>query len=198
MRWMKTSLMTAVLLATTAPVVASPGGGYGADRHAGPPGGFGGPGEMFGGDPQTLIDRLSEHADRMADLLDLTADQRSAFDRLKQDSLDQVKTKLDAARADGDELRVLLDSSNPDPATVGAKAIALHQTRSDLRDLRKTFEDEFSKILTDQQRFAFEKLREARRFDSGPGGMHGPGGPGGPGFGRRFDRRPPPPDPGQN
>jgi Spy/CpxP family protein refolding chaperone len=188
MRWMTTSLLA---LALVAPVAAAPGG-YGSHR-GGP--GFGGPGEMPGGDPQMLIDRLSRHADRMADLLDLTPDQRAAFDRLKEDSLASAKDKLEVMRTNGDELRTLLDSANPDPATVGAKVIAMHQTRNDLRDLRKSFEDQFSKLLTAEQQYAFEKLREARRFDGGKGGM---GGPGGPGFGRRFDRRPPPPDAGDN
>jgi hypothetical protein len=79
-------------------------------------------------------------------------------------------------RALGEELHGLLDSGSPDPAAVGERVLALHGLREELRQARESFASEFAALLTEEQRFAWEALREAR----------GPLGPDGPGFGRGY------------
>jgi Spy/CpxP family protein refolding chaperone len=164
------------LLLATAIVAALPGvaSAYGPGDRPGRGPGFG-HGPFF--DAEMLEERLDRHADRMARALDLTADQRAALDALRADRLDAVRPKLERMRDLGGELRSLLDAADPDPAVVGARVIELHGLRQELRAERETFDSELAKILTDEQRFAWDALREARGF--------GHDGPGGPGFRRR-------------
>jgi Spy/CpxP family protein refolding chaperone len=141
-------------------------------------------------DPGRFEEHLDERAERIADLLDLTDDQRRAFDELRSRSFDGVRPKFERMRTLGEELRDLLDGASPEPAAVGAKVIALHELREELGAARDAFESELDKLLTDEQRFAFDALRKARRdFESrGPRDFgHGPG----PGFGHDFDEPPP-------
>jgi Spy/CpxP family protein refolding chaperone len=146
MRTLRTTL-AALLLA--APVLAAPGG---AGRH----GGFG---RDFGPGPDHS--RGARH-DRMAELLELDATQRAAFDRLRADGFDSAKPKFEQMRALHDEVRALLDAGSTDAAAIGAKVLAAHQLRNELRAERGAAEAEFVKLLSDEQRFAFEALREAR------------------------------------
>lgn len=155
--------------------------GSGGEHRRGP----GGPGPMF--DPERMEELLDVRADRIADLLDLSADQRAAFDAARTEALDAARPKMDRMRDLGDELRELLDGGSTDAAQVGARVIEMHQLKGELRAARQGVEAELSKLLTDEQRFAFEALREARRDGRGPHGFergpgHGPGfghGPGG-------------------
>lgn len=172
-RWTVPALL-ALVLAT--PALAGPGpGGY--PRHGDDRRGPGGPGPMF--DPEAMDELLDARADRIAELLDLTADQRAAFDKAIADGRDAARPRMDRMRQVGDALRAELDSSAPDPAAVGAKVIEMHQLRSELREARKMVEADLEKLLTDEQRFAFEALKESRKGSHdrrGPGRRGGPGG----------------------
>jgi len=156
-RWTVPTLLTLVL---AAPALAGPGsGGYpnrGDDRR-----GPGGPGPMF--DPEAMEELFDARADRIADLLHLDAEQRAAFDGLFADAKAAGRPKLDRMRQAGEELRAELDAAEPDAARVGAKVIEMHQLKGDLRAARKTIESELEKLLTEEQRFAFEALKEARK-----------------------------------
>src|SRR5512139_3943081 len=81
-RWTAPALL-ALVLAT--PALAGPGpGGY--PRHGDDRRGPGGPGPMF--DPDVMEELFDARADRLAELLDLTADQRAAFDQARTDALE--------------------------------------------------------------------------------------------------------------
>lgn len=159
--------------------------GPGCEHCSGPGGehrrGPGGPGPMF--DPERMEEFLDERADRIADLLDLTADQRAAFDAARTEALDAARPKMDRMRQLGDELRRMLDDGSTDAAQVGARVIEMHQLKGELRDARQSVESELSKLLTDEQRFAFDALKEARRDGRGPHGFER-----GHGFGHRPGR----------
>jgi len=113
-------------------------------------------------DAGRLEERLEERSDRVADLLDLSADQRASFESLRERSLLDARAKMERMHELGDELRTLLDAAAPDATEVGAKAIALHRLREELSAGRDAFAAEVAKILTAEQRFAFEALQEAR------------------------------------
>jgi len=186
MRWTLTSLLALTLVA---PVAAQGGPRPGAPgRGFGPGPGFG-PGTGF--DPAMIEQRIDLFADRLAEALDLTSDQRATFDSLREQHRAGVRSQMERMRQSGEELRALLDSEKPDATAVGQKMIALHQIRLQLQAERQSFEAEFAKILTPEQQAALHAL-QAMRPDGGEG--HGPsGGPrrggfGGPGFG--------PPQPG--
>ncbi len=196
MRWI---LIPALTLALVAPLAAQPGpdGMRGAGFGPRAMNGRGG-GPNF--DPAMMEEHLQARAEQIAKALNLTTEQRAAFDKLRQDRLATARTQMDQMRQLGDDLRTLLANPSPDPAAVGTKVIALDQMRTQLRDQRKRFEDAFSKILTPEQQFAFQAILDMR---PGPGmgrgarqgghGMHG-------GYGmrdgsgpRHFGSAPPPP-----
>ncbi len=124
-------------------------------------------------DSAPLAPRFEARAQHLARLLELTAAQRDAFDRLRAEGLVATRPKLDEMRRLHEELRSLLDSGAADAQRVGDTLIALRRTRDDLQARREGFADELAEILTAEQRFAFEALRELRhdrdsRFGPGP------------------------------
>ena len=74
------------------------------------------------------------------------------------------------------ELGTLLDATNPDPAAVGAQAIAMHRSREAIRAAHDTFEDGIVAMLTETQRAQYEALREARPERGRFGRFHQPPG----------------------
>ena len=136
----------------------APAAALAGDRHDS----RGGIGEDPRWDADQLEDRLEFHAERIADLLELTADQRTAFDRIRADAFAAARPKIEQMRQEGDDLRELLDAERPDAATVGAKVIEIHRLREDVRATKKSVESELVKLLTPEQKFAFDALKEAR------------------------------------
>ena len=130
-----------------------------------------------GYDFDRLEDRLDERAERIADLLELTADQRAAFERLRYEALEGAQAEIERLRAAGEGMHQLLDSGTTDAARVGALAIEAHQLRNELKAAKESVERELVELLTEEQRFAFEALKEARHDLPGRGGRrfgHGP------------------------
>jgi Spy/CpxP family protein refolding chaperone len=160
---MRTLPTTFAALLLAVPVLAAPGA----------PGFRGGPGHGPEG----------RHV-QVAELLDLDATQRAAFEQMRADGLAAAKPKFEQMRALHDEMRALLDSGSTDAAAIGAKMIAAHQLRNELRAERAAAEAEFVKLLSDEQRFAFAALKQARQSmrERGRGPGFGPGG-----FGPRHD-----------
>jgi Spy/CpxP family protein refolding chaperone len=198
MRWTCTPLLA---LALAVPAVAQPGPG-----RAGAPG----PGFEYGRggsfDTGLLAERLEHRSDRLAYALDLTTDQRAAFDRLRDQRIAEVKTLADQLRATDAELNVMLDAPQPEAAAVGQKLIALHEMHARMKGERRSFDAELLKILTPEQQAvynALERLRAERpegMMTMRRGGMMMRGGDmmrhGAPGawHGRRDDAPPPPDD----
>ncbi len=124
-------------------------------------------------------------AERLADALDLTVDQRASFERLRSEALAAAEPARERMRAAHDELRALLDSDQPVAAEVGAKMIEVHGLQNDLRTAREKFERDFDATLTDAQKLAWKAVRETRpgermRERAGRGERGGPGPWGGP------------------
>lgn len=131
-----------------------------------------------GGPPEGLFERRAE---RLADALELTADQRAAFEKLRDESLAAAEPARERMRAAHDEMRALLDAENPVAAEVGAKMIEIHRLQGELRAAREKFESDLGAILTDSQKLAWRAVRDTRpgermRERHGRGG--GPGDPG--------------------
>jgi len=152
MRWTLTPLLA---LALAAPGFAQPG-----PRHDGPPG--------AGFDSGRFAQGLEQRTDRLAYALDLSADQRTAFDTLRKERIADARSLADKLRATGDELRVLLDAQQPDAAAVGQKVITLHQMRDQMKGERQRFGAELEKILTPEQVAAYRALERLR--SEAPGG----------------------------
>jgi Spy/CpxP family protein refolding chaperone len=138
-----------------------------------------------GPDPERIEMLLDHRADQVAEALELDATQRAAFDELRATRLERARPKLEALRTTGEELRALLDGGSTDATAVGEKVLALHALKQQLRAERESFERDFARLLSDEQRFAWEALRRARSDRDGErpfghgfdrrGGWRGPG-----------------------
>lgn len=124
---------------------------------------------------------LEMRAERLADALELTAEQRATFERLRDGALAAAEPSRDRMRAAHEELRGLLDAESPVAAEVGAKMIEIHRLQSELRAAREKFERDFEATLTDAQKLAWKAVRETRpgerlreRFGRGGGPGWGP------------------------
>lgn len=110
--------------------------------------------------PAKRVSRLDALADRLARRLDLNADQRQQFDQLRERSREVVQPLFDRMRSLHGEMQTLLDSASPDPAEVGAKAIAMHEVRDQLRSARQELVKKFAALLNDDQRARFDELKQ--------------------------------------
>lgn len=140
---------------------------------------FAGGGPPMDGD---RMDRLAEHqTERLTRILDLTPAQQVSLGRLQEQLEATIQPLADGMRTAHEQLRALLAVTAPDPAAVGAQAIAVDRARDGMRAAWERFESDFAATLTETQRAAYRVLQESR---PGPrfGGHHGrgPGGPGGP------------------
>lgn len=109
------------------------------------------------------FESLLEHrSDRLADALELSAAQRSEFERLRAERLAAARPTFQAMRESGRELRELLDAAKPDPTEVGERMIALHRLRGEVEAAKDAFEAEFVALLTPEQKIAFDALERVR------------------------------------
>jgi len=156
-------------------------------RGPGPGAGFG-PGEGFGPDFDRLEMMLEHRSERLADLLELTAAQRTQLDELRTSRLEAARPTIEALRQNAEELHALVESASPDPTEVGTRVLAMHRMKEELKAARQAFEKDLEALLTSDQKIAWDALQRAResfREDRafGPRGeRRGPGRRGG-GFG---------------
>ena len=163
---MRHSTLLLLSLCLAAPAWAGPGGPHGDDRR-------GRHGDDHGA-------RFGEHrAERLAEILGLSAEQRAAADKLHTDHRAAARAKFDELRALRDELRGQLEAANPDPAAVGSRTLRIHALREEMRAERERLAAEFEKLLDEKQAIAWKALEQARE-GRGPRRGFGPG----PGFGR--------------
>lgn len=156
-------LITAAALVAALPLAAQPpaaGGGPGA-------------GEAFGAAP-----RLHR---ALAAFLELTEEQIEAARALRTEARAEAEPLITQLRRQGEALRALLDSANPDPAAVGQAILTLHELKGELRALRESYEADFEALLTPEQLDRFEAFKAAMRaLRHGRAGRRGPGPAGGP------------------
>jgi Spy/CpxP family protein refolding chaperone len=163
----KTTLTLALALVAATPLLAAPRG-YGKPGHPG-----------FRHDPEAFATRFEQRADRLAEALKLTDEQRQAVARLHEDARTETRARGERMRALHEELRAELAREGADATAVGAKMLELQELRTALRAARAQLHAEIGNLLTAEQRFAWEAMRELRgerlgRF-GGPGGRRGPG-----------------------
>jgi Spy/CpxP family protein refolding chaperone len=171
MRW---TISTLLALAIVAPAVAAPDG---------PDGRGGGPRHRQGAG-RGFEQRSERQAAHLARVLGLTDEQRAAAEQLRADGLAAAKPKMQEIRQLRGEVKALMDAGSDDAEAVGARMITMRELKAALHAERQRFDEEFSKLLTDEQRFAWQALKESRggRGRAGRRGGAGrrPGGFGGP------------------
>ena len=108
-------------------------------------------------------ERLAERqSERLTRALDLTEAQQATLATLQQTFADSVRPLFESMRTGHDELEALLDGANPDPAAVGAKAIALHRTKEAMKAAHDTLDSGIEAMLNETQRAQYQALRDAR------------------------------------
>jgi Spy/CpxP family protein refolding chaperone len=160
---------------------AMPALAQGPGRGKGPGGPGFGPGPHGPGDGFRL--------ERAARALDLSDEQRAAFEKLQDQHRKDVQPLFEEARRLQSEVREALDSGKAEPATVGERVIQAHKLMAQAKESREAFEASFEGLLTPEQLETWKTLEEARermRASEDPRGPRGPGqrhrgpGPGGP------------------
>jgi len=106
---------------------------------------------------------MGMHGRHLADSLNLSADQQASAKKLRDDMRAKAEPLFQQARQQWQELQTLLDGAHPDAAEVGAKAIAAHNTREQLRALRQDFDTKFSALLNADQLQKFQKFQSMRQ-----------------------------------
>lgn len=112
--------------------------------------------------------------------LDLTAEQKTAVEQLREDAKAKIKPMIEGQRAARQELSALLDAAQPDATAVGRLTIQMHQSRQAVQDVLKATEQSFVALLNADQKTKYENFRELRseRRERGDRGRHGKGGHG--------------------
>ncbi len=104
--------------------------------------------------------RDSEKA--VADYLQLTPDQATAWQQIQKDTAAAVQPLRDNARSLREQLRTALDAASPDAAAVGALSIQLASVRKQIRAAHEEAKAKRMAVLTADQKTKFEAFEAAR------------------------------------
>lgn len=110
---------------------------------------------------------------RMAVVLNLSADQQSRIKSILAKERETTQPLREALRASRDKLRTATDAGNFDEAAVRSIAASQAQTRTELIVAHARTRSEIYNVLTPEQRAQAEKLR-ALRGEHGRQGGRGP------------------------
>ncbi len=133
-------------------------------------------------------------AGRMARLLNLSDDQKAAFQKALDAQRPQFQALHQQLRDNRSKLQELLQGESPDPAAVGQLVIQGHALMTQAKALRDQSNQTLRGLLTPDQQAKFDALQSLRQGGFGP--MGGPGGFGQFGhgrWGRGQGAQPPPP-----
>jgi Spy/CpxP family protein refolding chaperone len=110
--------------------------------------------------------------DRVADFLELTAEQREQWDALHQELRGTIRPSFEQQRTLDQELRGLLDEASPDPAAVGTIVLQQRDNRRSIEAAHEQLKEQLAAILTAEQLDrldAFHAARGSGRRHHGPG-----------------------------
>ncbi|MES1242123.1 MAG: Spy/CpxP family protein refolding chaperone [Acidobacteriota bacterium] len=96
----------------------------------------------------------------IADMLDLTADQKDAAKQIHEATFEKAKPIMEQHHAQMEEIESLLDSGNVSAQEIGTKVIAAHATRTQLKAIHEEAMAQFKALLTDEQKAKFEKMED--------------------------------------
>jgi Spy/CpxP family protein refolding chaperone len=104
--------------------------------------------------------------------LDLTADQKTQIQELRQSQRPQMQALAQKLRETQKRLREALDAASPDPAAIGAIALEGHELQKQMRKLHEDADAAVRALLTPEQQVKFDALQSLRR-ERGPMGPMG-------------------------
>jgi Spy/CpxP family protein refolding chaperone len=94
--------------------------------------------------------------------LQLTDQQIGQLRELRRKQAQDLKPALQQMRDEGQRLKDLLESSNPDPAAVGRQVLALRALREQMKVKRGSLSDQAQGVLTQQQRDKLKQIEGSR------------------------------------
>jgi Spy/CpxP family protein refolding chaperone len=94
--------------------------------------------------------------------LDLTDDQKAAFQSIMQEHRKSSEPQREQMRAVRQQMRQLLDSGKAEPAEVGRLAIQAHTLGLQLREQRKRAFEKFEAQLTPEQKAKLDQMKQER------------------------------------
>lgn len=113
-------------------------------------------------------------AGRMARLLNLSDDQKAAFQKALDAQRPQLQALHQQLRDNRSKLQEALQGDNPDPATIGQLVIQGNALMKQAKGLREQSSQTLRGLLTPDQQAKFDALQSLRQGGFGP--MGGPGG----------------------
>jgi Spy/CpxP family protein refolding chaperone len=123
------------------------------------------------------------HGGRMARALELTDEQKAAFQKQMEQQRPQMQALHEQMRAIHEKLQAALAAESPEPAAVGQLVIQENALRKQARTQREQASQALRALLTPEQQAKFDALQSLRDEGFGPRGMgrrgfgHGPGAP---------------------
>lgn len=128
-------------------------------RGMGQRGGMRGPGPMAQGTGQGQAG-----ATALKTYLGLTDAQVEQMQTLRKQRAEAMQPEAAALRAKAQELRQLMQTSNPDPAKVGALTVELKQLREKATAARSSVDDQIKAVLTADQQAKLKDLEAAAKL----------------------------------
>ena len=143
----------------------------------GGPHGWGGPGMHMGhgmghGMGPGMAGGLDEHFDRLADALDLTAEQRASFTSLRAQLKATVEPLIAEKHAAMQQLHDGVEAGSTDACALGALVVKAHGNDAAIRQAHDQFQAGLTALLTPEQKSKYDAIRSF-----GPRGPRGPRGP---------------------
>ena len=116
---------------------------------------------------------LDEHFDRLADALDLTAEQRASFTGLRDQLKSTVEPLIAEKHAAMQQLHDSVEAGSTDACALGALVVKAHGNDAAIRQAHDQFQAGLTALLTPEQKSKYDAIKSF-----GPRGPRG--GPWGP------------------
>jgi Spy/CpxP family protein refolding chaperone len=112
------------------------------------------------------------HEEFLAKALSLTDTQKAAAQKLHEEQLAKAKPLMTQHHQQMDEIKTLLDGTNPDATEIGQKMIAAHATGQQLKALHEDFKTRLGALLTADQKTKLQQMEQMHHdhapFDGPP------------------------------
>lgn len=105
-------------------------------------------------------DGHADFASHIAEMLDLTQEQRDAAKQIHEATFEKAKPVMEQHHTQMEEIETLLDAGNVTAQEIGTKLIAAHATKTQLKAIHEGAMEQFKALLTDEQKAKFEKMEE--------------------------------------
>ena len=94
--------------------------------------------------------------DRLETMLNLTAEQKAAWDAARNDFHNANEALFDRERSAQQQLHDALEAKSPDPCAVGTAMVSLHAVEEQLRTAHQALDQKLEALLTPEQKAKFE------------------------------------------